>query len=171
MTSDQSELRRARATFFETLDSEFRELASTAGLRTRDGQASVFVQQGLLIAVTASLGEREEDGQNIGLLHISTPNDRPLPIAEGVEVPPGSYVMHLRDGGVLVLRDAAGQAVAETPVPDAAIAEQSGGGGLPTCNSKEGIRFEISVGTIEICLLMVCPGIWVVVVTDVGATG
>ncbi len=142
MPPDHGGLRRARATFFEALDSEFRELASTVGMQVHDGQSSALAERGLVIASTASLGEREEGGQNVALLHISTPDDLPLQTSEGAEVPPGNYVMHVRDDGFLVLRDADGRAVAETAIPEAAPDQRPEVGNF-TCHGPQGLQLRL----------------------------
>jgi len=86
MPSDHEELRRGRTRRLDALGAEFRELASAAGMPI-PGRISAIEDQGRFFAAAASLGEPEEGGQNVGLMHISTPNDQPLHRAEGADVP------------------------------------------------------------------------------------
>lgn len=159
MPSDKRIMEHSTAQFFATLDSTFSDLAAAARVPVRAGRTSSVSQQGLFVAATGALESAKEDGgRNVGLLHISSPNGRSLVTAEGAEVRPGSYVFHVRDDGQVALRDGDGH-TSVTAAPAEVDHERNDGGGIFYCGPG-GYQFEVQYSHCQICVSLICPGVW-----------
>lgn len=119
---------------------------------------TAFSDQGLFVAATgARPGTADADGQNVGLLHFSTPNNLPLLTAQGAEVMPGSYVIYLQNDRTVALRNTDGLTIVEAAPPDVPL-EERGGGGIYECSGSYSI--EIQYHNCQLCISLVCAGVW-----------
>jgi len=77
----------------------------------------------------------------------------------GADLPPGDYLIRLREDGSVNLQQVGGQLTIPLAPVTAARMDSDGGGGIFSCLS--GYRLSFEYRNCQVCITLECPGQWV----------
>ena len=142
-----------------TAAAHFREVAVAAELDIEEDRTSAVLRRGLLVAASPVVSRPVPGGgQDIGLIHVASTDGWGLITEDEAEVRPGNYVLHAGADGLCALRPVDGGDL--IPLSPPAARDNP----IPPDYCATGKQIELHLGPCEICLFVVCPGLWIVMV-------